>query len=416
MTQLKPLYRFSLSLIILCLFSWIVFQWLGLKIINDAYDGKSFGFLNNIINGQSEHAAFYYQFIATKYVKLITLITFSFVLLLLLFASTSKLAQAFKVIVITLFLLVFLLLSLEGFLSLKPFYRLPFLRYYDKLLPNNLLDRKPGEYHNFSLKTSTGKYIYDVTYTIDKYGRRITPVIDTPSRQQYLIFLGGSFTFGLGVEDKQTLPYWTGNAAQGYMPYNYGENGAGPFDILAQVETTDFNRAVKQKRGVFIYPIIYDHINRTIGRMSLLGWKKYAIFYKKNKAGQFVRSGTFQSEKPVLTKTYEFLADRQLTHYLKLDFPFSITEKHLEHVAQVINQIKNTLNEKYPDNPFVLLLYPSSTKLNRLIPYLEKYHIRYLDYTTLYDKNDKKYYLAEEDHHPTPLAYKIVAEQLVKDI
>ena len=81
-------------------------------------------------------------------------------------------------------------------------------------LPHSLLgySYKPSE------KGITSKYVavdeinsikdilYDVTYNIDDFGNRVSL---SPARQnngRSVIFVGGSFTFGEGLEDSETLP------------------------------------------------------------------------------------------------------------------------------------------------------------------------------------------------------------------
>ena len=49
---------------------------------------------------------------------------------------------------------------------------------------------------------------YDVTYTIDADGHRVTPSPGTP--RATIMLVGDSFTFGTGVEDRETYPYLLG--------------------------------------------------------------------------------------------------------------------------------------------------------------------------------------------------------------
>ena len=50
-----------------------------------------------------------------------------------------------------------------------------------------------------SIKKQGDEVIYDVTYAIDEFGRRITPDQDDPARDKFLLLFGDSFTFGEGV-------------------------------------------------------------------------------------------------------------------------------------------------------------------------------------------------------------------------
>ena len=49
-------------------------------------------------------------------------------------------------------------------------------------------------------KTLGGRRVYDVAYRFDDHGRRIVP-FDDANPERFLIFFGGSRTFGEGVND-----------------------------------------------------------------------------------------------------------------------------------------------------------------------------------------------------------------------
>src|SRR5262249_57342694 len=49
-----------------------------------------------------------------------------------------------------------------------------------------------------------------VTYEIDDRGRRRTPSPSRPARSSFVLFFGDSNTFGEGLDQTDTLPYYTG--------------------------------------------------------------------------------------------------------------------------------------------------------------------------------------------------------------
>ena len=51
-------------------------------------------------------------------------------------------------------------------------------------------------------------YVFDAEYNVDEEGNRITP---GNYQQPKILFLGGSFTFGNGVDDHETFPYKLGS-------------------------------------------------------------------------------------------------------------------------------------------------------------------------------------------------------------
>lgn len=86
----------------------------------------------------------------------------------------------------------------------------------------------PGTVAKASL-TVRGETVYDVTYNIDeRYGRKTSSSVRTVSAQKDLYFFGGSFVFGEGVEDDETLPSIVARAAPDWRVTNFGFPGHGP--------------------------------------------------------------------------------------------------------------------------------------------------------------------------------------------
>ena len=70
------------------------------------------------------------------------------------------------------------------------------------------------------------KASFDVTYTIDDHGCRTTP--NPENSKGDILCLGGSFTFGLGVEDDQAFPYLLGERYwTDYKVHNLSTTGWG---------------------------------------------------------------------------------------------------------------------------------------------------------------------------------------------
>ena len=82
---------------------------------------------------------------------------------------------------------------------------------------------------------SNGKIIVDKYYSIGNDNFRITPQINNKKKDKTLNFFGGSFTFGYGLNDNQTLPYHTQHYLENWNIKNYGINGYGVHQMLAQI-------------------------------------------------------------------------------------------------------------------------------------------------------------------------------------
>ena len=87
-----------------------------------------------------------------------------------------------------------------------------------------------------------GQVFYDVTYTINKYGLRVSPHdlkenITNTYNFKNILFFGGSFTFGEGVNDDENLP-WKIEKKSNYKlkSYNFGFHGYGSHQMLRTLE------------------------------------------------------------------------------------------------------------------------------------------------------------------------------------
>lgn len=136
--------------------------------------------------------------------------------------------------------------------------------------------------------------LYDVVYAFDDHSRRVTP--GAPSRGDLLLlFFGDSVTFGEGVNDDETLPFYVSQAAPSVAVYNYGFKGYGPQQMLARLEEGALPQEVEGERAVAIYTFIDDHVSRAIGSMvPYIGWAANAPYYVLE-GDRLVRKGSFNT-------------------------------------------------------------------------------------------------------------------------
>ncbi|MFH1622050.1 MAG: hypothetical protein ABIA97_02875 [Candidatus Omnitrophota bacterium] len=287
----------------------------------------------------------------------------------------------------------------------KPYYRIDKFGVYSAL---------PGEQRFTKVNNKSNEVIWEAIYSIDEFGKRKTPVDNAEGRDKFLLFFGGSFTFGEGLGNNQTLPYEVGQRSQKYMPYNFGEIGAGPFDVLAKIESIDFKKQIKEKTGIMIYVLPIDvHVDRVVGSIDVSRWNDRFAYYRKDKSGSLTRSGTFYENRPFLTR---LILKSQVLKYFNVKHIFPIRENDIKFTASVINTFFKIFKDKYSDAKVCLLIYPRGKYKNLLLKYINKDSIIILDYFELFDPSDPKFRISEYDKHPTYLANKILAESIVKDL
>lgn len=89
--------------------------------------------------------------------------------------------------------------------------------------------------HRTVKQADDGGLIYDVVYSIGRDHFRITP--GNGSGPQRVNFLGCSVTFGEGLNDDQTLPYYFAQRQRGVEVQNFAFSGYGPQQALAILQS-----------------------------------------------------------------------------------------------------------------------------------------------------------------------------------
>jgi len=104
---------------------------------------------------------------------------------------------------------------------------------------------RPGKWTaKKNLKSNPDKMVYDITYNIDNNQRRITPTDSKLSKYKGKInVFGGSWVFGEGLNDNETLPYYLQKIFPDYKVTNFGFHGWGPHNALYLLENNyaEFN-------------------------------------------------------------------------------------------------------------------------------------------------------------------------------
>jgi len=269
-----------------------------------------------------------------------------------------------------------------------------------------------------SIKKSGDRVLYNVTYSIDRYGRRITLLSGTAVPGRPILFFGCSYTFGEGVADDETLPFYVSRSFPGSIPLNYGCPGYGPQEMLAKLQSGDLGGEVTASGPVLIYTFMDDHVNRAIGSLHVCTrWGKDMPYYCFNANGNLERRGSFASGRPALSRLYNAVSKVQFIDYFlgRIDYPI-ITDSHIRLTAEIIRAAAAAFRERFKSDDFYVVFFPGSSRAGKLIPYLQKSGVRYFDYSRLADMNDPSSRISRYDRHPTAAVYRAVAEKLAKDL
>ncbi len=266
-------------------------------------------------------------------------------------------------------------------------------------------------------KDRPGEVAYACRYTIDTANRRVTPVSATAGRDRFALFFGGSFTFGEGVEDNETLPAQFGRHATGYRPYNYGYVGYGPQNLYMHLQRPELAEEITESSGVAVFTYIDDHMKRAVGAMrTTTGWGRRLPYLQLEPDGLRFH-GTFEQGRPGLQRFYELLSWSPALRYLRVDTPRCDAPKDYDLVTAIFRASHARLQVLFPDAELYVLMYPHMQSAAALIPRLEAAGVRVLDYTRAFDDpavQSLPLFLA--DGHPAPAAYRVLGARLAQDL
>jgi hypothetical protein len=280
-----------------------------------------------------------------------------------------------------------------------------------------------------SVKLHDGDRLYDVVYSIDEYGLRVSPPERPASgRRGCVLFLGCSVTFGEGVEDDETMPWQVGVRTDGrFATRNLGFQGWGPHQMLAALESGHAERAARCDVTHVVYQAIYWHALRAAGRVH---WDRDGPRYVLDDEGRAVRAGHFTDAEQSgwlsrgtldrLGRSYVF------QKYLapRLD-PFArpTTLRDLDLLAAIVARSREEVATRFPRASFHVLFWD----INLTPGWIQDFESRVaaLDITlhrasgAIPDyrvPEDARYVLSSYDHHPSPAGHARIADYVVREV
>ncbi|MGD8629672.1 MAG: hypothetical protein PVG72_02980 [Gammaproteobacteria bacterium] len=258
------------------------------------------------------------------------------------------------------------------------------------------------------------KLVYKVQYGIDKQGLRITSPSE-PGASNCILFFGGSFTYGEGVNDNESLPYRVGVHSSGqYRIYNFAFHGYGPHQMLAALEQGLVDDSIQCKPKHIIYQGMVAHIMRSAG---LTTWDVHGPRYRLNEAHKIEYTGHFDDTQIYhLTRLLRLDASQIYTRIFGTQRP--IRHQDVELYVDIIARAKELFTSRYPGSIFHILLWGDTKNNNifsQLLTLIREQEMNVYprnEIMPLYEQNAYKYELSEHDHHPSALAHDLVAQYI----
>lgn len=277
--------------------------------------------------------------------------------------------------------------------------------------PHEILGQAPVPNSRWSSKyIYADSTVFDVIQTIDSMGLRLTPG-GVRSDASPILFLGCSFTFGTGLGDHETLPYFfQAQSASDVKAINMAYNGYGAHQMLAILEEELEQTLLKsQIPKAAIYSAIPDHAFRgTLWREEAFGPR-----YVFDRQGDLIKEGTFQYNP---SSGFKLLAKSHLARR----FVFRRDHSKPDDINIFIAMVKKSSQlfaERY-NAPFYCLLWDELNTepglYNTILTLLKKSNINVIEIKDIlpnYKETPEKY-LLYGDNHPNALANRLISEYL----
>jgi hypothetical protein len=245
-----------------------------------------------------------------------------------------------------------------------------------------------------------GRPVYDVTYSFDAKGARVTPGASATGKP--ILVVGDSYNFGEGLNDSETLGAHLQKDSRGTLrAINIARPGYGPHQVLRQLQL-----GLPAEHGAasfdwLLVSMIDDHIERANGSYF---WSLGPHFVPDGQGGVRL-SGHFgpgAKSRAWVTRLRE--GSMLFTAIEKMGRRLVGTDE--QHFVAILRAMRETAMQRYGARPLILY-YSGASFLNEFEGRRELMHrlfeqagVLYLDINTVLPVRDGGYYI-EGDGHPT---------------
>ena len=278
----------------------------------------------------------------------------------------------------------------------------------------------PGVFHPHEKVLRPGQAdetIYDATYTIDSDHSRLTPIGSKSSKPGIAVnFFGGSFMFGEGLNDDQTIPYFFTRFVPGAMVKNYGFHGHGVHNSLKLLD----DGKVTPAQIHIVLTGAYHAPRASCGKDYTMNHPSYRVRRNGKRASEYVSrcSARDPEELRAINQTgfdalYEnYLAKLKLSKLLFNPVREAYTPKQMELYAAVLHDFRQ-LSEERNATPVVMYLKEPWHRLlslpdhtDPMLQKLDKESYSWVDVSLApnFRNIPRQYYIHDRNKHPSALA------------
>jgi hypothetical protein len=273
----------------------------------------------------------------------------------------------------------------------------------------------PGDTVVDSREVIDGHTIYNVTYTIDANGHRKTDTSSDPAADNVL-FMGDSFTFGMGLNDNQALPQLFSEITdKRYNVINFGVPGYGLHQVVRTLELGRADPLLSRGKRYIVYTAIPDHARRAVAAYT---WAVQGPAYRVGPDGVAVFHGNLHGRAAEFAIT-TLNRSAFVTKYL---LPGLLKNPDMDPYPLFIGLTKRArqvAEEKYHAT-FVMLFWDYDVEAEPEVKAaLDAAGVTYIPVSRIIPDlrtNAQAYHIAPNDAHPNEAANRLIAAYLAKRI
>lgn len=297
-----------------------------------------------------------------------------------------------------------------------------------RVIKHDALGYRPNPAQKTRMKKFTDEeVIYDIAYTVQENGLRLSPPHLESEGSPCVLFFGGSHTFGEGVSDEEALPYRFGIETGGqYEVHNFGFSGYGTHQMLAALETGLVDSIIDCNPKHVVYQGGYFHVPRAAGLSS---WDKEGPYFEVVSADSVEYRGGFdEQEEP--DDVFSVLIDWTGLDSLISGLHRPPDGRDYDRVVGILENSRRYVEENYPDAEFHVLFMDD--KRRGPIPFYafawsrpslpetlgeRGFHVLHLNEALPdFEERPEQYRIHAEEGHPNAMAQALIARYLAAEL
>jgi hypothetical protein len=265
-----------------------------------------------------------------------------------------------------------------------------------------------GRFHAEKTDPKSGVPIYSADYTIDSNLLRETHSVETGPT---IVFFGDSFTFGVGLNDADTLPQvFADLLGRKQRVLNLGYPRYGPQQFLAELQTGRFDSVIGAQPRLFIFMTAAEHAERTACKpFWVRRWPRYSL-----ENGQVALKGACYEGLSLGVR--EWLEDMASYRLFLEPYLQKLTHEDIELYIRILLASVKLAKEKYGVATLIPYEYLEGTGFSddEIVQRLRDGGAMVVDVSLAKVEATGAELFIKGDGHPTPLANRLKAS-IIKD-